>query len=166
MELLLIIGFAMLLIVGPVLMLRPSPRDRRLARIRLVAQQRRVNVQPIVLSRDPVFSRTLERNPHLPDSGWSRYQLVAADDQRGPSIHGKWIQRKFPGGRILWESESVRQVSCAAIDDLLARWEQAQQPDFLALELGPRSVAIVWNEKGDAPEVEAVCQQLQQLMAV
>lgn len=166
MKLLLIIGLAMLFIVGPVLMLRPSPRERRLARIRLLAQQHRIKVQPLYLRRDPVFSHTLERNPHLPDAGWSRYQLVAAENQTGPSIKGKWIQRRTPEGRLVWEAQDVRQQSCAAIDAVLSQWQQAQQPDFLALELGPRSVAVVWNEKGDAPEVEALSQQLQQLLTV
>jgi len=166
MKLLLIIGLAMLFIVGPVLMLRPSPRERRLARIRLLAQQQRIKVQPLYLRRDPVFSQTLERNPHLPDAGWSRYQLVAAENQTGPSIKGKWIQRRTPEGQLVWEAQDIRQQSCAVIDALLNQWQQAQQPDFLALELGPRSVAIVWNEKGDAPEVEALSQQLQQLLTV
>ena len=43
---------------------------------------------------------------------------------------------------------------------------QGFRPDFLALELGPRSATLVWNEKGDLAEVEAVCQQLQELLAV
>ena len=164
MKLLMIIGLAMLFIVGPILMLRPSPRERRLARIRLLAQQRRVRVQTLFLRKDAHYSATLERNPHLGDFTWSRYQLVGNENQTGPSIKGTWVQRKTPEGRLVWEAQDVRQQSNAVIDAVLARWEQAQQPDFLALELGPRSVSIVWNEKGDSAETEALCLQLEELM--
>lgn len=161
-----IIAVSMLFIVGPILMLRPSPRERRLARIRQLAQQQRVNIQPIFLRRDPVFSATLERNPHLAEHSWARYQRVAEENQTGPSIKGKWVQRRTPEGQLVWEAQDIRQTSAPAIDAVLARWQQEQKPDFLALELGPRSVTLVWNEKGDVAEVEAVCQQLRELLAV
>jgi hypothetical protein len=164
MEIFLLIGFVMLLILGPVMMLRPSPRERRLARIRQVAQQYRVKVQPLLLRQDTQFSPVLERNPHLADFSWSRFQRIADEGQSGPSLHGKWIQRKIPQGRFVWESADVRQKTNPAIDAVLAQWEQAQQPDFLALELGPRSVSIVWNEKGDSAEAEALCQLIEQLL--
>lgn len=161
-----IIAVSMLFILGPILMLRPSPRERRLALIRQLAQRQRVNIQPIFLRSDPVFSVTQERNPHLAEYSWARYQLVADENQTGPSIKGKWVQRRTPEGPLVWEAQDIRQQSVPAIDALLARWQQEQKPDFLALELGPRSVALVWNEKGEAAEVEAVCQQLRELLAV
>ena len=166
MKLFLILGLAMLFIVGPVLMLRPSPRERRLARIRLAAQQRRVKVTPIFIRKDAVYGAVLERNPHLDGYSWSRYQLVGEENQTGPSIKGKWIQRKTPQGRLVWEPQDVLQKSVPAIDAVLGQWEQQQQVDFLALELGPRSASIVWNESGEAEAAEALCQQLEQLLAV
>ena len=66
----------------------------------------------------------------------------------------------------MWEAQDIRQTPVPAVDALLARWQAAQSPDFLALELGPRSVTLVWNEKGDVAEVEAVCRQLQELLTV
>ncbi len=164
MKLFLIVGLAMLFIAGPILMLRPSPRERRLARIRLVAQQQRVKVQPIFIRKDTVYSSTLERNPHLDGYSWCRYQLVAEENQTGPSVKGKWIQRKTPAGQLVWEPQDVKQASNAVVDALLERWVQAQSVNFLALELGPRSASILWNESGEVPEVESLCQQLQQLL--
>lgn len=161
-----IIAVSMLFIVGPILMLRPSPRERRLARIREVAQQHRVKIQPLFLRRDPVYAATLERNLHLADHDWARYQLVAEEKQTGPSVKGKWVQRRTPQGELVWEAQDIRQTPVPAVDALLARWHAAQSPDFLALELGPRSASLVWNEKGDLAEVEAVCRQLQELLTV
>ena len=166
MKLFLIILLAMLFIAGPVLMLRPSDRERRLSRIRLLAQQRRINVRPLFLRRDPVYSATLERNPHLENFSWARYQLVAMEEQTGPSIKGTWVQRKTPEGPLVWEPQDIRQKSVPAIEALINQWQAEQKPDFLALELGPRSAALVWNEKGDVAEVEALCDQLEALLKV
>ena len=165
MKLFIIIVLAMLVIIGPILTLRPSPRERRLARIRLLAQQRRVNIRPIFLRRDPEYSLTLERNPHLESFDWTRYQLVAVDNQTGPSVKGKWVQRKTAEGPLVWEAQDIRQQPVPAVDTLIQQWQAEQKPDFLALELGPRSASLVWNEKGDVAEVEAVCQQLETLLA-
>lgn len=159
-----IIAVSMLFIVGPVLMLRPSPRERRLARIRQVAQQQRVEVQPVFLRRDPVFSATLARNPHLESRDWARYRRVATASQTGPAIHGRWIQRKTPEGVLVWEPQDVRQRPVPAVEALLARWQTEQCVDFLAVELGPRNVSLVWSEQGDVAEVEAVCHQLDTLL--
>lgn len=161
-----IIALSMLFIIGPILMMRPSPRERRLARIRQVAQQHGVDIQVMFLSRNELYAATLERNPHLGDYDWARYQKIAAENQTGPSVKGKWVQRKTSEGKLVWEAQDIRQVPVPAVDAILARWYAAQSPDFLALELGPRSASLVWNEKGDVAEAEAVCQQLQELLAV
>ena len=164
MEIFLLVGFALLLVIGPIMALRPSPRERRLGRLRAVTQQHRVKVKPLLLRQNPQFSGTLERNPHLANFSWSAYQLVADEGQTGPSIFGQWIQRRTSEGRFVWESVDVLQKTNPAVDAVLARWEQAQQADFLSLELGPRSVTVVWNEKGDADEAEAVCKLLEDMM--
>jgi hypothetical protein len=164
MKIVLLIMLVLAVILGPILALRPSPRDRRLGRLRAVALKYRVKVQPLLLRNNTQFSATLERNPHLGDYGWSGYQLVAEEGQVGPSVKGQWVQRKTSEGRLVWESEDVRQKTTPLVDEVLAQWEQAQQPDFLSLELGPRSVTLVWNEKGESADAEAVCQLLQKLM--
>lgn len=160
----LLIVFALLVILGPIFALRPSPRDKRLGRLREVAMKHRVKVQPLLLRNHHQFSATLERNPHLGDFGWSSYQLVAEEGQLGPSIKGQWVQRKTSEGRLVWESVDVRQKTTPVVDEVLAQWEQSQKPDFLSLELGPRSVTLVWNEIGDTAEAEAVCELLSKLM--
>lgn len=162
----LIIALAALVVISPILMLRPSQRERRLTRIRQLAREQRVQVQPLFLRRDPHYSATLERNLHLDGFSWARYQLVADEKQTGPSVKGVWVQRKTPEGTLVWEPRDIRQVSHPAVDALLANWSHAQKPDFLALELGPRSVSILWNEQGDTAEAGALCQQLQSLLQI
>ena len=164
MKIFLIIGFAMLAVISPILMLRPSKREQRLGRMHQLAVQQGVRVQPLVLRRDPQYSATLERNLHLDNLRWARYKLMAAEDQTGPAIKGSWVQRKTTEGKLVWEARDIRQQSNPVIDALLKQWDDAQTPDFLALEMGARQVAIVWSEQGDAAEAEALCQHLHALL--
>ncbi len=160
----LIIGLAMLFILGPIFMLRPSPRDRRLARVRQHAMTQKVVVSPISLRKSEKFQRLLERNPHIDGYQWFRYQVVAEENQTGPSVKGEWVQRKTKDGSLVWEASDVRQQTPAVVAELIEQWQQNQSMEFLQVELGPRNAAIIWNEQGDLPEVEALCQQLHSLM--
>ncbi|MBA57333.1 MAG: hypothetical protein CMK89_23035 [Pseudomonadales bacterium] len=162
----LIIGLAMLFILGPVFMLRPSARERRLARIRQRAMADHVVISPISLNRDKKFSTLLQRNPHIDVYRWYRYQLVAREDQVGPSVKGEWLQRKTREGNLVWETSDVKIKTPRAVEQIIEGWQQQQTEDFLALELGPRSVAIVWNERGDLAEVETLLENLKQLLVV
>ena len=162
----LIIGLAMLFILGPVFMLRPSARDRRLARIRQRAMADHVLVSPISLLKDKKFNAQLQRNPHIDVYRWFRYQLVAREDQTGPSVKADWLQRKNREGQLVWDTADVKITTPPAVAQIIADWQQRQTEDFLALELGPRSAAIVWNEQGDLAEVEALLEHLKQLLAV
>ncbi len=162
----LIIGLAMLFILGPVFMLRPSARERRQARIRQRAMADHVVISPISLTRNQKFNALLQRNPHIDGYSWYRYQLVAPEDQTGPSVKGEWLQRKTREGNLVWECADVKVKTPPAVAQLIGEWQQQQTEDFLALELGPRSASIVWNERGDLPEVEALVEKLQQLLTV
>lgn len=161
-----IIALAILFILGPVLMLRPSARERREARIRQRAMGESVLISPISLIRDKKFNALLQRNPHIDDFRWMRYQMVATEKQTGPSVKGEWLQRKTRDGQLVWEPTDVKQKAPVEVQQLIEQWQQQQAEDFLALELGPRSVSIVWNERGDLPEVEALLEHLKRLLAI
>lgn len=162
----LIIGLAMLFILGPIFMLRPSPRERRLARIRQYAMEQKVVIRPVSLLKEEQFKKLQQRNPHIDQFKWFRYQLVAEQEDIGPSVKGRWTQRKTKDGVLVWEAEDIRQETPSIVEALLQQWQQNQSEDFLQLELGPRNVCVVWSEAGDLPEVETLCQQLHSLMVV
>ncbi|AUM11468.1 hypothetical protein [Ketobacter alkanivorans] len=161
-----IIALAMLFILGPVLMLRPSARERREARIRQRAMADSVLISPISLARDKKFNALKQRNPHIDDFRWFRYQLVATEKETGPSVKGEWLQRKTREGQLVWEPTDTKVQTPPAVQQLIDQWQQQQAEDFLSLELGPRSVSIVWNERGDLAEVEALLKHLKQLLAI
>ena len=159
-----LIIFVMLMVIGPILMLRPTDREKRQMRLRECAREHNVTVQPLSLSRNPRYSGLLERNPHLDDHHWYRYQLVAKEGQTGPSAKGEWIQRKTREGELVWEAKDIHQSSPDNVRIVLQQWQAQQTVDFLSLELGPRSVSIVWNERGDRAEAEALCERLLSLL--
>ena len=159
-----LIAFVMLLVIGPVLMLRPTEREKRQMRLRECARSHQVTVQPLFLRRNKQYSGLLERNPHLEEYHWFRYQLVAKEEQTGPAIKGEWVQRKTREGKLIWEPRDIQQPSSDVVDRLLQQWHAQQSVDFLSLELGPRSVTIVWNERGDLAEAEALCTELSALI--
>lgn len=161
-----LIVFVVLLIVGPILMLRPTPRERRETRIREQAMKNQVTIQPISLQRNKKFNALLQRNPHIDEHHWYRYQMIAKDDKTGPNTKGEWVQRKAKGGELVWESVDVHQSTPKLVASTLLQWHQQQCVDFLSLELGPRSVSIIWNERGDRSESEALCTLLKSLMEV
>lgn len=161
-----IIALAILFILGPILMLRPTARERREARIRQRAMADNVVISPVSLTRDKKFNALLQRNPHIDAFRWYRYQMVAAENQTGPSVKGEWLQRKGRDGALVWDTADVKVKAPEAVLALLAQWQQQQSEDFLALELGPRSVSIVWNERGDLAEVEILLQNLKTLLAI
>lgn len=162
----LIIAVAMLFILGPVFMLRPSPRERRQARIRQLALAQHVVITPISLKTDRKYNALLQRNPHIENFRWYRYQLVATENQVGPSVKGDWLQRKTRDGKLVWESSDVRLQVPHGVEYLINQWQRDQTEDFLAIELGPRSAAIVWNERGDLPETEHLLENLKSLLSV
>ena len=162
----LFIGLAMLFILGPILMLRPTPRERRQARIRQYALSHKVAVSPISLKRNEKFNRLLQRNPHIENHHWCAYKLVAEEDQTGPSVKGEWLQRKTKEGTLVWEPVDVMQNTPPLVAQLLQQWQDSQTEDFLQLELGPRQVVVVWNERGDIDQVTVLCEQLKRLMPI
>ena len=153
----LIIFFAMVLVIGPVLWLRPSKRERELAAMRQQAILTGAKIHPMNIRRDQVYSRVLERNPHLGDETWVRYQWIAKEDETGPDIKDSWVQRKDKEQGLVWESRSIKSVENEAIEAILNPWRNHSDGRFLALELGPRNVAIVWNERADSEELKQLC---------
>ena len=160
----LIIFFAMMLVIGPVLWLRPSKRERDLALMRQQAALSGAKVHPINISRDQVYSGILQRNPHLGNDNWVRYQWIAKEKETGPSIKDAWIQRKDREVGLVWEPREIKTKETPAIEALLQPWRESQDGRFLALELGPRNVAIVWNERAAKEELEPLFEQVRALL--
>ena len=153
------------LIIGPILWMRPTAYEKRLSRMRLKARSLNLHLETINMGSDPVYSALALRNPHWPQSGWIRYRLFAANNERGPSHSVAWRQRRDKSGQLVWDEDPVAAVARPATQALLDQWATSQDGRYMALEVGERSVAIVWNEQGDEPEVEQIAVWLREILA-
>lgn len=152
----LIIGLAMFLVIGPIFWLRPSRRERELAQFRAKAFEAGFKVQPLNVRTDNFYSQVLARNPHLADDQWVRYSRTAKEDEVAPDVREKWVQRKDRAGELFWEPQSIKSAPPEKVQGLLEGWAKAQTEGVLALEFGPRTVSIVWNERGGNEMLETL----------
>lgn len=162
MYLLLVLGIA--LILGPILWMRPTEREKRLARMRLKARSLQLHVEMVDLDKDPVYSALALRNPHWPKSGWVRYRMFPVGKAKGPSHSAAWRQRRDKSGVLVWDEDPIAVEGRPATQALLDLWNASQDGRYMALEVGERSVAIVWNEEGDIPEVEQIAKWLGEVL--
>lgn len=162
----LFIILAMVLVIGPIFWIRPSPKERRLAKYRALALQNGVKVEPISLVSDQQYAKVAERNLHVSDYKWVRYRRICKEGEVGPDIRGQWTQRKDREGKLLWEPFPVTLEEPAEVAEYLDRWREAQDYRFLALEFGPRTVSVVWTEEGDENELGELFALLEALGAV
>lgn len=151
-----VIGLALLLVFGPVMWLLPSKQEKELSLLRQGAILGGAKIQPVLIQTDPVYSATLARNPHLADYRWIRYQWFANEGEGGQDFTESWVQRKDRERGLVWEPRKVTSKEPQAVTAMLAPWREQQDVRFLALEVAPRSVAIVWNEKTSPDEVRAL----------
>lgn len=152
-----------LLVIGPVFWLQPSKRERELSAMRQAAIVDGVRIQPVFIRKDPVYSATLARNPHLDNHTWVRYQWLAREDETGPAISETWVQRKDREKGLVWEPRKITSPEPEEVAAMLAPWREQQDVRFLALEVGPRNVAVVWNEKTSKDEIMALAAKIREL---
>lgn len=152
------------LVLGPILWMRPTPREKRLARMRLKARSLNLHLETVGFINDKIYAALSARNPHLPQTGWMRYRLFPQPNERGPSVAAAWRQRRDKSSKLMWDEDPIAIEAKPTTQALLDHWSQQQDARYLALEIGERSVAIVWNEEGDEPEVTQIATWLQTIL--
>ncbi|OUR87929.1 hypothetical protein A9Q81_24790 [Gammaproteobacteria bacterium 42_54_T18] len=159
----LIIILAMAMVVGPILWVRPSPKERRIAQFRSLAMEAGIKVEPISLISNEYYQRVSERNLHVADYQWVRYRRISKEGEAGSAIRGQWTQRKDRQGQLLWEPDPVTLKEPESIKAYIDQWRKDQDVRFLALEFGPRTVSVVWSEKGSVEDVKKLISMLKGL---
>jgi len=159
----LIIILAMAMVIGPIFLVRPTPKERRIAQFRSLAMEAGVKVEPIPLASNEYYRRVSERNLHVADYQWVRYRRISKEGDAGPSIKGQWTQRKDREGQLLWEPDPVTLKEPETIKAYVDIWRENQDVRFLALEFGPRTVSVIWTEEGSAEDVKKLISMLEVL---
>ncbi len=132
---LLVVGLAVLFVLGPVLAMRPSPRTAQLARLRAraVAAGLRVRVDG-ARNRDGVVDYVLPwRLDDLQEVRGTRLELRRADDGT-------------------WQDAATREAAQASFRDVCA----AVPAGVSGLRSLDEGLAAEWNEKGRDEDVERI----------
>ncbi len=159
----LIIILAMAMVVGPVLLIRPSPKEKRIARFRSLVMEAGIKVEPISLMSNEYYQRVSERNLHVADYQWVRYRRISKEGEPGSTVRGQWTQRKDRQGLLLWEPDPVTLTEPEGIKTYIDQWRENQDMRFLAVEFGPRTVSVVWTEEGSVEDVQKLISMLEAL---
>lgn len=145
---------AMLMIVGSVMWLKPSPGQQRQTRLRLLARQLGIDVR---LCNLPQCRRARVREER-PEQG-AVYRLPIFDPATAAVPH---YQLCRDSADAAWSAE----IDAPLPHDLQALVDRvcATLPaDVAALELGPAGPAVYWRERGDEDTLRRVYKSLEDL---
>lgn len=142
------------LFVGPVMLARPSPRDRQLERLRRYAATHGIRVEVVSL---PPAARGLHD-----DLPVARYRLPPPKDavvSGEPALFRRHPERGF---------ELLQPVSIAgeALAAALAAEFAALPETVRVVELDDRGAAVYWRERGDEAGIEALAAQLGRIFGI
>lgn len=157
----LIVFLAVVLVIGPVLWMRPSPRERHLTQLRQKAIMNRMNVQ--VPSKDDI--KWMPVSEHIERHKIIRYALPIHDDDRDSEQLKKLLGHyQFEKGQ--WHSMATHlekpplpEAYGACLNPLVK--EASCSVDFLDIQRG--QLGVFWQEDGEASVVDDIVNSLSQL---
>jgi type II secretory pathway pseudopilin PulG len=132
----LIIG-AIALAVGPVMMLQPSQRSRRLSELRQAAAQLSIRIRlstitlPLGKKEVAVYSLSLPTN----DTVRSQWALIKQDYTHGANFHNEWA----------WENpkQAAPDFQHATLREILASLDCS----IVGIEMTHNTLGVYWHEK-------------------
>jgi hypothetical protein len=151
----LLLVLAVALVIGPVMWLRPSQGQQRLARMRLRARQLGIDIR---ITELPQTRRAQVRKEDVEQG--ALYRLFVHDPRTLRPLNFRCV--RAPGGD--WESAGGDVP--APVRAAVTTAQAALPADVVGIELGPQGVGVFWRESGDESTVANVAAQLQLLLAV
>lgn len=146
------IVLAVSLAIAPIYWMRPSPRQRQLARLREYALslglRPELTTVPEVMQRAGYEGRMMKYQLHRPSGDW-------------PREGGTWLALLQPADgpeqRFVWPDRG----DLKGPDDLLRPLQQELPEGLFAIEASPSGVGFYWHEAGDNARVDRFFQLLQ-----
>lgn len=160
MELWVAIGFIMLVVVGSVVWIRPSPRDQKLAKWRRDAIIAGLKVRMQTLKAEPKKSGIRE------DVQGVTYEWYDPSPQKGDQSRWAvvktqgWLQEGLPD-HWSWHSESHEELASQ-----ITQMIQECPLNVNALERTPGSSRIIWDENGSEFDPQCLKSFLMKLQAI
>ncbi len=144
---------AVSLAIAPIYWLRPSPRQRQLARLREYALSLGLRPElcsaPAVLRLAGFGDKLMKYQWYRPGQSWPRH------GERWLAMSGGSPDR---AGSFSWP----REVGCRpGPDSLLASLDGAALVQLFAVEAGPEGIGFYWHESGDSTRVDEIFSLLQ-----
>ena len=177
-----IIAITIALVVGPLLWLRPTPRDRQLERLRAHARNRGLNVaMHLIDDPDPHFSDRVSsggklRHPtltvahyqlplHLPSTLHARqapaWEVVRVRENDRDQIEAELSAGLRPGWRFSKPGLPLIEKVVGRLSELLARAPRGT----VKIEGSAEGCGLYWLERGDVGEVDRIAELLEALRA-
>lgn len=144
---------AVALVIGPVMWIRPSRGQQRLARIRMKARELGIDVRIIEI---PQTRRAAVRREEV--ALGALYRLGVHDPRAVLPLSHRCL-RDAQGG---WESEGDQLPQ--RLQDTLELVQSQLPVDAVGIELGPLGPGIYWREMGEDKAVEHIAAQLRLLL--
>ncbi len=146
-----IIVVTIAMVVGPVAMLQPSKRDRRLTELRQVAAQKgiRVRLASLQLASGKqdlaVYSLSLPTS----DTPYDEWLL----------IHQSFTHEMHFSGQ--WDWDSSKPPAPSRMHEGLQQYIQQADSHIVGIEVTQHSVGVYWSEKGvSVDHIESLLQQV------
>ncbi|MCV6589924.1 MAG: hypothetical protein OIF57_13020 [Marinobacterium sp.] len=160
-----IIVFIMLSLVGSMMWMMPSPRQKFQAKLRLEARKLGYQVQLVRLKAPRAEGETEEETSTV-----TAYRLMRTN-----------MDRKESDALIPWQAHRVQAIACDGLPQgwswawgegelsekqltLLADVIKALPEDVVALESSPVQVSAFWKEEGEIETLEQIKAQLDQIL--
>jgi hypothetical protein len=150
-----LIVLAIAMAVGPVMMMQPTTRDRRLAGLRQDAAQAGLHVRMSDYEKGekkrPVAVYTYQVN--LP-KGTPTWSLIRRSYSHDIHFHATW------------EWRSTNKKISSEKEDQLFQFIDSLPKDIVGLEVNEMMVGIWWQEKSPTITIKTIKQLLQQLVVI
>jgi hypothetical protein len=144
----LIIGLVVAMIVGPIMLMQPSPRERNLAKLRTQASQLGLRVRMVTFQGQTLAS--YEKPWPLPES--ARRHLGTLRLERAAYAHELHLSQYWQVADGVTVSDALRPLLEPALTELPA--------GVSAVEITPNGVSCLWNELGGEATLQALSKWL------
>jgi hypothetical protein len=133
---LIFVALAVIMAVGPIMLMKPSKRDQRIASLRQKAAQQGLHIRLDNFETSPVAVYSL--NVELPKD-ISSWLLLKQSYSHGLHFHHQW--------EFQVDSDANKPVLNKEVQQDLQQFLDRLPNDIVGLELNPKTVGIWWLEK-------------------
>src|SRR5690606_9616694 len=145
----LLVLLVMAMVIGPVMWMKPSAGQQRLARMRMRARQLGLDIRVTEL---PQTHRASVRREDVLQG--AVYRIPVHDPRKVLPLNYRCV-RDLRGE---WEFEG--KALPAPLQQIVEAAQQQLPRDVVAIELGPQGPGVYWREAGDEAAVDAVAARL------